>query len=224
VAGWVYLPDHRSFAVQLYAGGDPLPFALHRAEGGDVAAHFHDPNAHGLRFDLAGICSMPCSLLVLAGDQATLVPLSAAATGAHRLAASGGTLYLDRVTIFAGSEPTDSLPAWPRRLKLRLLELIFAAYHSAAPVLILAGLAAYLAMALWIVRGARSPLFIVETALLGGAVTLAAALSLMDVTAYPVISAHYVEPCFAFVLLFAAVAVTDFARQLTSWMMRRPVA
>lgn len=224
VAGWVYLPDHRTFSVQLYAGGDPLPVPLHRAEGADVAAHFHDPSARNLRFDLVGTCSMPCSLLVLAGDQATFVLLSAAATGAHHLAGSDGTLFLDRVSVLEGTQPTDGLPSWPRRLKLRILGAIFAVYHSAGPAFILAGFAAYLAMMGWTIRGARSRLFVVETALLGGAATLAAALALMDVTAYPVINSHYLEPCFAFILLFAAIAVSDFGRQLAASMIRRRVA
>ncbi|MFO1062197.1 MAG: hypothetical protein U1E53_35150 [Dongiaceae bacterium] len=211
VAGWVYLPDHSPFSVHLQAAGAPLPIAMQRTEGSDVAAHFGDAAAHGLRFALAGDCPSPCRLVVLAGDRATFLPLEAAGPGAHRLAAPDGTLYLDRISRVGAAEAADDLPAWPRRLKLGVLSAIQAGYRIAGPWLLLIGLLAHLACGIALLRGARSALFLVSTALLAGAATLATVIALIEATAYPLISPHYLQPCYAFALLFALLALANAA-------------
>ncbi len=205
VSGWVYFPDHRAFTVGLRTGLVPLPLGAAYSERPDVAARLHDPAAHRLGFDVAGFCPAPCFLVVDAGGAPFRILVAPGETGARPLGGEG-TVFLDS----AAEVPrpaAGSAPAMAQGWRPRLLAGIARAYRTAAPVLFVCGLGAYLALAVLVCRGAGPWLFLIGTALALGIVALTSAIALVEVTSFPAVGFGYLAPGVPLALLFGPVCL-----------------
>jgi hypothetical protein len=196
--GWYWDSDSAQWPTfKLYgARGEEMPFSLTRLESPDLQKHFADERAGFNRFGIRMQCMGDCTLAAIREDGVELrLKLD---HSPQRIAAGNAQLYLD-----------DLFGAWyhagpARTAAVALRSALVEVYGVLAPVLILAGLAAFIGACVKAIRlRAIDPLLWVATSLWAFVATYITILALIQIGSFPALIYQYVVPA-AYLAVFAA--------------------
>ena len=224
VRGWAYRPDSEIHVRVASAGEPPPAFTIRYLPSPDLVQHFGDEIARNSRFEIIATCPQPCTI-VFYDDTGVLGERSLdEQTGSPEL--YSGDLLVNIESVLPGTVDAVSLLREVRlkNAKTRVLGLIAVGYQLAIPVLASLALISYLVQAYLGKRGTVSPVFVVNTALLGAIFARLLIISLLDVAYFPIVSLtelayfpgiklRYLAPCFPLLLLFIVLAIMDIVQR-----------
>ncbi|MHB1134682.1 MAG: hypothetical protein ACYC4L_20100 [Chloroflexota bacterium] len=212
-SGWAYRPGAElSIKIEGSAGGSP-PGTVTQRPSPDIATHFGDAAAANARFE--AICTGPCTVVFSSGGRLLGTLRLLDKMPVLRVQDEALTVYLESVQSLRLEGP-DPLPAGSAvdATKARILTLVLDFYRLVTPALSALALLAYLLVAgLSVAKRTVTPLFVVNTALLGALMVRILLLSLVAVTSFPGISSLYLSPAYPMLLLFIGLASFDGARE-----------
>lgn len=198
VAGWFHDPDGAWIA--LACDGADRTTAVPRVPSPDVAAHFGDRAAHSSRFAVVVPAPGDCAFESTAG--AGRVRLADVSDARRGFTLGSGRLQIDAVRL--GIPPSAQAHPTPRRLRAGISRL----HATLLPWLGGVGLVAFAWLSVHAIRQRRIdlPWLLAAAAwtLIGARMAL---LILVDISAFPALHIHYVQPVFPLLSLAAWLSI-----------------
>lgn len=213
IRGWAYRNGIRGVPdVRLASKGEDVwDYTIHYDPSPDLVTELGYESADHSRFEIRGICPDPCTLrLYHEGALVLDVPLQRGRFHEKE----DFQLCMDVVKRDARVQDyfdTRRLKrqTWLAGIKTRLLARIVKGYQWLTPFLFGLALLGYLIRFVRVCRRRFSPLFIVNTALLGAMAARVLILALIDTTSFPVINWVYMSPAAPLLLIFIVLGLVD---------------
>ncbi|WP_456963884.1 hypothetical protein [Luteimonas sp. A649] len=210
--GW--FRDPQGGWVQARCKGVEEAIAIERLPSPDIARHFKDPGADRSRFAIALPTVADCAIEPTCGTGSA--QLAAVAAGTREFAMDAGRLRFDSVH---ESLPQSAEAPMSARWIRHGIGLVYAAI---LPWLSLAGLLAFAWASIRALRRRRiEPLYALAAAAWCLAAARAGMLALVEMSSFPALHVHYMQPGFPMFLLAAIVSLALVSPLLSQWHARR---
>lgn len=210
--GW--FSDPQGGWVQARCKGVEEAIAIERLPSPDIARYFKSPGAERSRFAIVLPAVADCAIEPTRGTGSA--QLAAAAAGTREFALDAGRLRLDSVHESLPQSAEAPMSArWIRHF-------IGLAYAAVLPWLALAGLLAFAWASIRALRRRRiEPLYALAAAAWCLAAARAGMLALVEMSSFPALHVHYMQPAFPMFLLAAIVSLALVSPLLAQWRARR---
>lgn len=200
VVGWFYDPG--GAWIGLACGGTGVAKPVPRAPSPDIAAHFGDPAAQASRFNIVVPMSEECVFESIADSGQ--VRVGDISDSRRNFALGSGHLHVD--SVHAGIPSSAQARPAARRLRAAISRV----HAFVLPGLAGAGLVAFAWVSLLAMRERRFDLlWFLATAAWALIAARMALLILVDISAFPAIRIHYVQPVFPLLSLAALLSIAQ---------------